>query len=88
MGRCSVPAKAGFEQVGGWRILEVGWGGFPLGGGNDGGKGAGMTEMGVTGVGAGGGEIPAASAGMTETGAGMREGRSGKDGKWDKSIGR
>ena len=77
-------------------MLEVGWGRFPLGGGNDGGKGAGMTEKGVTGVGAGGGEIPlfgpgagsAASAGMTETGAGMREGRSGKDGKWDKSIGR
>ena len=36
-----VLVKAGFERVGGWWVLEVGWGGFPLGGGNDGGKGGG-----------------------------------------------
>ena len=53
------------------RVFEVGWGRFPLGGGNDEEVGAGgdREEGGVRGLGAGRVEIPAASAGMTEWGA-------------------
>ena len=41
------PIESG--RRGGWRVLEAGWGRFPLGGGNDEEKGAGMTGGGGVG---------------------------------------